>query len=139
MYDINFHQQLLARVCSLNLKQFVLIGKDIPNKQCDPLATEQSIKSFSFIFLGFYLYIKSTFTIQKFMNDFWNDFSRTPRHGTSASMFYIVIDYENEPNMKVAASNANIKIHLFSKQPILGVRMTIAQRKTSGGLTRTGY
>ena len=29
----------------------------------------------------------------------------------SASMFYIAIDYENEPNMKVAASNVNIKIH----------------------------
>ena len=57
----------------------------------------------------------------------------------STNMFYFAIDYENEPNMKVAASNANIKIHLFSKQPILGVRMTIAQRKTSGGLTRTGY
>ena len=33
----------------------------------------------------------------------------------SASMCYIAIDYENEPNMKVAASNVNIKIHpLFS-------------------------
>ena len=30
----------------------------------------------------------------------------------SASMFYILAtDYENEPNMKVAASNVNIKIH----------------------------
>ena len=29
----------------------------------------------------------------------------------SASMFYIAIDYENEPNMKVAASNVSIKIH----------------------------
>ena len=58
----------------------------------------------------------------------------------SACMFSITIDYENEPNMKVAASNVNIKIHqLFSKQRILGVRMTIAQRKTSGGLTRTGF
>ena len=57
----------------------------------------------------------------------------------SASMFYIAIDYENEPNMKVAASNVNIKIHqLFFKQRIFGVRVTIAQRKTSGGLTRTG-
>ena len=56
----------------------------------------------------------------------------------SASMFYIAIDYENEPNMKVAASNINIKIHqLFSKQRILGVRVTIAQRETSGNLTRT--
>ena len=49
----------------------------------------------------------------------------------SASMFYITIDYENEPNMEVAASNVNIKIHqLFSKQRILGIRVTIAQRKT---------
>ena len=54
-------------------------------------------------------------------------------------MFYIAIDYENEPNMKVAASNVNIKIHqLFFKQRIFGVRVTIAQRKTSGDLTRTG-
>ena len=56
----------------------------------------------------------------------------------STSMFYIAIDYKNELNMKVAASSINIKIHqLFSKQPILGIRMTIAQRKTSGDLTRT--
>ena len=45
------------------------------------LATEQSIKSYSFIFLGFCLYFKSTFTIKKSMNDFWNDFSRTPHDG----------------------------------------------------------
>ena len=33
----------------------------------------------------------------------------------SASMFYIAINYENELNMKVAASNVNIKMHqLFS-------------------------
>ena len=57
----------------------------------------------------------------------------------STSIFYIAINYENELNMKVAASNVNIKTHqLFSKQRILGVRETIAQRKTSGGLTRTG-
>ena len=50
----------------------------------------------------------------------------------SASMFYIAIDYEKEPNMKEAASNENIEIHqLF--------RGTIAQRKTSGDLTRTGF
>ena len=56
----------------------------------------------------------------------------------SASMFYIAIDYKNKPNVKVAASNININIHrLFSKQRILGVRMTTAQRKTSGDLTRT--
>ena len=40
--------------------------------------------------------------------------------------------------MKVAVSNVNIKIHqLFSKQRILGVRLTIAHRKTSGDLTLT--
>ena len=56
----------------------------------------------------------------------------------SANMFYFANDYENEPNMKVAASNINIKIHqLFSKQPILGICVTTAQRKTSGDLTRT--
>ena len=56
----------------------------------------------------------------------------------SASMCYIAIDYENEPNMKVAASNVNIKIHpLFFKQRILGDLVTIANRKTSGNLTRT--
>ena len=53
----------------------------------------------------------------------------------SANMFYFAIDYENETNMKVAASNVNIKIHqLFFKKRILGVRVTIAQRKTLGGL-----
>ena len=52
----------------------------------------------------------------------------------SANMFHFAIDYENEPNMKVAASNVNIKIHqLLFKQQVLGVRVTIAQRKTSGG------
>ena len=53
----------------------------------------------------------------------------------SADMFYFAIDYENERNMKVAASNVNIKIHnLFSKKRIFGVRVTIAQRKTLRGL-----
>ena len=57
----------------------------------------------------------------------------------SASMYYIAIDDENEPNMKLAAGNENMKIHqLFPKQRILGVRVTLAQRKTPGGLTRTG-
>ena len=56
----------------------------------------------------------------------------------SVSMFYIANNYENELNMKVAASNVNIKIHqLSSKQGILGVREKIAQRKTSGGLRQT--
>ena len=53
----------------------------------------------------------------------------------SANMFYFAIDYENEPNMKVTASNVNIKINqLFFKKGILGLRVTIAQRKTLGGL-----
>ena len=40
--------------------------------------------------------------------------------------------------MKVAASKISIKIHqLFPKQLILGARVTIAQRKISGDLTRT--
>ena len=55
---------------------------------------------------------------------------------TSASIFYIAIDYKNKRNMKIAASNINTKI-LFSKQRILGVRVTIAQRKISGYLKRT--
>ena len=56
----------------------------------------------------------------------------------SISMFYIAIYYKNKTNMKVAASNINIKIHqLFFKQWILGVRVTIAQRKISWDLTRT--
>ena len=57
----------------------------------------------------------------------------------SARMFISQLTTKNEPIMKVAASNVNIKIHqLFSKQRILGVCVTIAQRKTPGGLTRTG-
>ena len=58
----------------------------------------------------------------------------------SANMFYIAIGYKNRANMKVAASNINIKIHqLFSEQRILGVRVTIAQRKISVDLTRTCF
>ena len=37
----------------------------------------------------------------------------------SANMFCFAIDYENEPNIQVAASNINIKIHqLFFKKRI---------------------
>ena len=58
---------------------------------------------------------------------------------TSAYMFFFTIDCENELNMKVAASNVNTKIHqLFIKQRVFGVRVPVAQRKTSGGLARTG-
>ena len=57
----------------------------------------------------------------------------------SANLFYFAIDCESELNMKVATSNVNIKIHqLFLKQRIFGACVTIAQRKISGGLTRTG-
>ena len=57
-----------------------------------------------------------------------------------ANMFYIAIDYTNKTNMKVVASNTNIKIHqLFSKQRILGVRVTMVQRKMSVDLTRTCF
>ena len=58
----------------------------------------------------------------------------------STKMFYIAIDYKNKAYMEVAASNINIKIYqVFSKQRILGVRMTIVQRKISGDLTRTCF
>ena len=51
----------------------------------------------------------------------------------SANMFYFAIHYENELDMKVVASNLNIKIHqLFFKQQIFGVRVTIAQRNLRG-------
>ena len=46
------------------------------------MATEQSIKLFTFIFQGFYLNFKLTFTIfRKFMNDFWRHFRKTPDDG----------------------------------------------------------
>ena len=58
----------------------------------------------------------------------------------SAEVFYIAIDFKNKAYMEVAASNINIKIRqLFSKQRILGVRVTIVQRKISGDLTRTCF
>ena len=75
------------------------------------------VENFSNVFfLGFYLNFKSTFTIKKFMNDFWNDFRKAPRKAACASPFYIAIKYRNKANVKVVASNINIKIHqLFSK------------------------
>ena len=118
MFENNFYQQLLARV-------FQIIGI--------VLSTEQSIKSLAFIFQGFRLNFKSTFTVfREFMNDFL--FKTTlGEHLTitaSTNMFYIAIDYKNKLNMKIAASNINIKIYqLFSKQLILGVRVTIVPRK----------
>ena len=66
------------------------------------------------------------------MNDFWNDFSRTPHNGYFCSMFYIAIDYENKTNMEVAATSVNIKMHqLFSTQQIIGVCVTITQQQIS--------
>ena len=58
----------------------------------------------------------------------------------SANMFYISIGYKNKTNMKVAASNINIKIHeQFSEQRILGVYMTILQQEISVDLTGTCF
>ena len=80
MYDINFisnFQRGFVRRNGNNLfkheKVFQISGVT--------LAIEQNIKSFSFIFLGFCLYFKSTFTIKKFINNFWNNFSRTLHEG----------------------------------------------------------
>ena len=57
------------------------------------------------------------------------------RKAASANKFYLAINYENEPNMKVAASNVNNKIYqLFFEKLILDFRVAIAQRKTLGGL-----
>ena len=51
----------------------------------------------------------------------------------SASTFYIAINYENELNMKVAASNTKIKIYqLFSKQRILGAARSLQSGKHQG-------
>ena len=51
----------------------------------------------------------------------------------SANMFYFAIDYEHEPNMKVGASNVNIKIHqLFFKQQILGSVLPLHSGKPRG-------
>ena len=58
----------------------------------------------------------------------------------SVNMFYIAIGYKNKANMKEAASKINIKIHqLFSEQRILGVHVTVVQRKISLDLTQTCF
>ena len=80
MLIINFYQQVLASVVRQSGNNLFKQEK-VFQISCAILATEKSIKSFSFIFLGFYLYFKLTFTIKKFMNDFWNDFSRTLHEG----------------------------------------------------------
>ena len=51
----------------------------------------------------------------------------------SASMFYIAINYENELNMKVVASNVNITLQqLFSKRRIVGVARPMHGGKPQG-------
>ena len=51
----------------------------------------------------------------------------------SANMFYFVINYNNELNMKVAASNLNIKIHqLFFKQQFLVSAWPLHRGKSQG-------
>ena len=118
MYDINFYQQLLAKVCSTKWKQFVSTRKYLPNKRVI-LATEQSIKSISFTF---------AYILNQLL-----DLVEHLTMAASASMFYIAIDYENELNMKVAASNVNIKIHqLFSKQEFLVSARPLHSRKPQG-------
>ena len=93
-------------------------------------STEQSIKSFTFIFQGFRL------LNQTFGTTLGEQLPMT----ASANTFYIAIDFKNKTNMKLAASNLNINIHqLFTKQRIIGVRVTIAQRKISGDLKRTCF
>ena len=42
---------------------------------------------------------------------FWMTLAEHLAMAASASKFYIAIDYENKPNMKVAANNVNIKMH----------------------------
>ena len=55
-------------------------------------------------------------------------------------MFYITIGYKNKANIKVSASNKNIKMHqLFSEQRIFGVHVTIVQRKICVDLKRTCF
>ena len=93
-------------------------------------STEQSIKSFTFIFQGFRLLNET----------FGTTLGEQLPMTASANMFYIAIDYKNKTNMKLAASNLNINIHqLFTKQLIIDVRVTIAQRKISGDLKRTCF
>ena len=49
--------------------------------------------------------------------------------------FSIAIDCKNKVNMKVAASNTDVKKQLFSNQQILCVRVTTVQQKNPEDLT----
>ena len=58
----------------------------------------------------------------------------------SIKMFYIAIDHKNKTYIEAKASNINIEIHqLFSKQRIVGVRVTIVQWKISGNLIQSCF
>ena len=85
-------------------KVFQIIGIVLP--------TEQSIKPFTFIFQRFCLNFKAAFTnFKEFMNDFRKDFGEYLTVTASTNMFYIAINYKNKANMKMSASNINIKMH----------------------------
>ena len=89
------------------------------------------IKSLTFIFQSFCLNLNFKSTDKIFLG-------KNLTMAASVNMFYIAINYDNKTNVKVAASNINIKMHqLFSKLRILRVRVTIAQRGISVELTRT--
>ena len=56
--------------------------------------------------------------------------------GASANIYFsIAIDCKNKVNMKVAASNTDVKKQLFSNQQILCVRVTTVQQKNPEDLT----
>ena len=55
------------------------------------LATEQSIKSFTFIFLGFWLYFKPAFNIKILCMTFMMTLAEHLTMTASASLFYIAI------------------------------------------------
>ena len=72
-------------------------------------------------------YFSFTFVLQVYGLNFKSSFGRTLgehlKMTASANVFYITIDFKAQTNIRVAATNINIKIHhLFSKQRILGVR-----------------
>ena len=103
------------------------------------LPTEESIKSFTFIFQSFCLNFKSTFTtFREFVIDFWSDFRKTPHDDCLCCFISQLTTRKNKTNVKVAANNINIKIHqLFVKQRIFNVRVTIRQQIISVDLRRT--
>ena len=105
------------------------------------LLTEQRIKFLTFTFQRFCLNFKSTFTILKeLMNDFGTTSGEQRTIAASANMSYAGNYYKSKTNIKVTASNINIKIQqLFSKKQILSVCVTMVQWKISMDLTRTCF